>query len=687
MATSTVQLGAAPASYHRLHAVWAFFREELKPSPGRYALLFRLVASVLLALWIDVAFGLKDIGIGLYIPFFLIQGSVKKNAMTLLMLVGTCALSVLYMLFVMDVLSGSPPVRFVAQTLITFIGVYMIQAAQISQPWLVLALFGANFVRSWDSSSPGELIVADNLSFVLTIMIGASCALFVQYVVTLKRPLQQLQDSLGAPLKAVTQTLDAHLNQRSPKEGQKQLQKLSLQGGTASKAMLADAEKRNDRIQRVHSRLTGTIEALVVLVDQTLYFSLLNNKGAFPADDRTLRTISAQLRDLQNVIATGKQPASFSYSPHEQLSEPVAALAGTTQTLSAVLSGDRVLPEAREEKAKSGGLLKPGALQDKNNLITAFKTTLAATLCYGVYTGVDWSQISASVTTCIITTEDSLGMERQKQVLRLIGDSLAGICAIAAICFVLPHFTSIAGLSVVVAIMTLVGGYVYLGSYKLSYAGRQLSYCFFLATLTGSSTPNSLTEARDRVVAVMLGVCMMWLISDQIKPVKTSSKMRDAVVAALGSLEKIGPLRDASCSPEDKLKDLVKIRSSFGKALQLLQTNTELRAFERTMTQTDHKRRQPVIQQITQLLFQVFLRDVSAVEGDILNLETAKQRSCSSEAALRRLGNLSNDLSKRHPKPSEPEEQSANDALLEQVRCALKDTLNMKQDSPKPSSS
>ena len=674
MATSTVHLDRQSAGDSRVHAVWAFFREELKPSPERYALLFRLTATVLLALWIDMAFGLKDMGLGLYMPFFLLQGSLKKNVVTLLMLVGTCALSVLYMLFVMDVLSGSPAVRFVSETLITFIGVYFLQAAQISQPWLVLALFGAVFVRSWDSSSTANAIVSGNLSFVLTIAVGASSAVFVQFLISLKRPLQQLQDTLAAPLEAVIATLAAHTDRRSPKAGQKQLQKLSLQGGSAAKALLADAGKRNDRVQLVHARLGGAIETLVVLVDQTLFFSLLGSKDLSDVDKGALRAVQAQLRNLENTIRKGEPPTVFSYPPHEHMSEPVATLAGTVQTLAAVLRGDRVLPEAHEEKAK-GGFLKPGALQNKDNLISALKTTLAATLCYGIYTGVDWPQISASVTTCIITTEDSLGMERQKQVLRLIGDTLAGICAIAAICFVLPHFSSIAGLTVVVAIMTMVGGYVFLGSYKLSYAGRQLAYCFFLATLTGTTTPNSLNEARDRVVAVMLGVCMMWLIADQIKPVRTSKKMREAVVGALGALEKICPLRNSSCSPEDKLKDLAKIRSSFGKELQALQLNTELRAFEKTMTQSAHKRRLPVIQQITQQLFQVFLREVTCVEGDILDLETAKQRSCSPRESMRKLSDLSNVLS--NPSTSPPSEKpEAEDEFLDEVRSALQEALS-----------
>ncbi len=675
MATTTVTLDGASPSEQRLRAFWTFFRDELRPTPDRYALLFRLIAAVLLALWIDMAFGLSEIGLGLYMPFFLIKGSLKKNAMTMVLLAGASVVSVLYMMFVIDVLGGSPPVRFIAETFIVLAGVYMVKVSPISQPWLILALFGGSFLRSWDAGHTAASNLASSLSLILTIMIGAGSAVFVQYILAVKGPLQELQESLVAPLDAVIDTLSAHVDQRSPAVGRKRLQKLSLGGATASKELLEDAVKRNDRVKLVHARLSGAIEAVTMLVDQALWFSLRCGDSMSVEDGSALRTVVIQLRALQQVVREGGVAATVSYSSHHQLSAPVMALTEAAQTLAAVLCGERVLPVGHEEKAK-GGLFKPGALKDKSNLVSALKTTLAVTICYGLYSGVDWSQIDASVTTCIVTTQDSDGMERQKQVLRLIGDSLAGLCAIGSIVFLLPHLSSVAGLTAVVGIITFLGGYVFLGSYRLSYAGRQLSYCFFLATLNTTSTPTSLTEARDRVVAVMLGVFVMWAVYDQIKPVWTSLKMREAVVEALASLQKIGPLRAASCSATDKLKELAAIRSSFGKALQLLQMNSELRAFEVTMTQIGHERRKPVITQIMQLLLQVFLRDISAVEGDILDLETAEQRQCTSQASMSQLVSLSKALST--PDASPPSGKSTTDTmLLDQVHTVLQDSLHV----------
>ena len=72
---------------------------------------------------------------------------LRTNAISLVLVLGTCSIGMLYTLFVMNVLSGSPPVRFVANTGLVFFSVFMMQVAQLSQPWLVLAIFGGVFVR------------------------------------------------------------------------------------------------------------------------------------------------------------------------------------------------------------------------------------------------------------------------------------------------------------------------------------------------------------------------------------------------------------------------------------------------------------------------------------------------------------------------------------------------------------
>jgi len=63
--------------------------------------------------------------------------------------------------------------------------------------------------------------------------------------------------------------------------------------------------------------------------------------------------------------------------------------------------------------------------------------------------------------------------------------------------------------------MVVIHGFASAPSYGLHWSqaallsGRQFLYCFFLATLTSASTPTSLTQARDRVAGVVLGLTVM----------------------------------------------------------------------------------------------------------------------------------------------------------------------------------
>ena len=88
-------------------------------------------------------------------------------------------------------------------------------------------------------------------------------------------------------------------SRRSQKEGQHKLQKIALQGAADSKESLKDAGEQNGRVQFVKAQLGSAIEAVTVLVDQTLWFSLRTAEHVSPEDSDTLRMAGDQLRALK----------------------------------------------------------------------------------------------------------------------------------------------------------------------------------------------------------------------------------------------------------------------------------------------------------------------------------------------------------------------------------------------------
>jgi len=61
--------------------------------------------------------------------------------------------------------------------------------------------------------------------------------------------------------------------------------------------------------------------------------------------------------------------------------------------------------------------------------------------------------------------------------------------------------------------------------------------------MTSASTPTSLTEARDRVAGVVMGVIVMWLVYDGISPSWTIDTLRDLLAKIMGAVADVADLQ------------------------------------------------------------------------------------------------------------------------------------------------
>jgi multidrug resistance protein MdtO len=207
------------------------------------------------------------------------------------------------------------------------------------------------------------------------------------------------------------------------------------------------------------------------------------------------------------------------------------ALAGTRSlsTAAPLPSGD---PPSR--------LFVPDALSNPDHVKFALKGCLAASLCYLIYTALDWSGISTAVITCVLTALTTIGASRQKQVLRISGAIVGGfIFGMGAQIFILPYLDSIGGFTVLFVTVTLPGAWFATSSPRLSYFGVQLALGFFIVNLQEFGIETSLTFPRDRVVGVLLGLFMMWLVFDQLWGAPAVVEMKNVFISLLHSLAKL----------------------------------------------------------------------------------------------------------------------------------------------------
>ena len=160
--------------------------------------------------------------------------------------------------------------------------------------------------------------------------------------------------------------------------------------------------------------------------------------------------------------------------------------------------------------------LAPDAFVNPAHLWFAIRGCLAASGCYIIYNSIAWPSIGApAIATCLLTAVSAVGASQQRQILRFAAFVLGGLLiGIGSEIFILPHLDSIGGFTLFfVVVMTLVS-WLMTSSSRFSYFGFQIAVVFCLINLQEFARQTSLAAARDRIVGVGLGLCMMWLVFD-----------------------------------------------------------------------------------------------------------------------------------------------------------------------------
>ena len=175
----------------------------------------------------------------------------------------------------------------------------------------------------------------------------------------------------------------------------------------------------------------------------------------------------------------------------------------------------------------------------------ALKTTAAAMFCYLLYSLLDWPGIHTCFITVYIVSLGTTAETVEKLTLRILGCLVGAAAGYGAIIFLLPDLTSIDQLMAVVFLGALAAGYVAAGSPRISYAGFQIAFAFFLCVVQGSSPSFDLTIARDRVIGILIGNVVVYLLFTNLWPVSVGKRIDPAIASLLRRLSAMMKAADA----------------------------------------------------------------------------------------------------------------------------------------------
>jgi multidrug resistance protein MdtO len=528
---------------------------RLAPEPGRLAYAARLALICALTVLLVEIYKLPDAALTTYVVFFLnkpdrVTSTILSFVMLLLI---TIVIGFVFVaaLFVVDV----PMWRVTAMAVVSFGLLFLTSASKLRPVGSTVALIIAFALDELGSVQAGELATRGLFYAWLFVGVPAFASLVVNLLMA-PSPRSLAQRALAMRLRCAADML------REPNAPARRELREALAAGTheiETWIKLAGIEKtsRPEQLAALHQAVSSTV-SILTLVD------LLDREPdvALPAEDRQM--IAQTLDEMSEILMKGGLPVEIrlpAVPAGPDLSSRARVVRAEFHNALTFFAEPALptAPAAKPEKEAAGFFL-PDAFTNPDHVHYAVRTTVAAMFCYGLYSLLDWPGIHTSFLTCYIVSLSTAGESVEKLALRLTGCVIGAVFGLLAIVYLVPWMTSVGALMAVVFLGGLASAWVAVGGPRISYAGFQIAFAFFLCVIQGTSPAFDLTVARDRIIGVIIGNLVIYLLCTRVWPVSVVARVDPAIRALL---RRLASLVEARSRPE-RLKLLSETQRAAG---------------------------------------------------------------------------------------------------------------------------
>jgi multidrug resistance protein MdtO len=504
-----------------------FLKKELAPYPGRGALVARMVISATLTMILIITFRIPGGYVGALTAFLFSRENLVSTARSAVFFIGAFVVGALFIPIGARLLASPPETHFLWVACSLFAAFFLLRCLTNFAAGTALAIVIANVVGIWYLPGPPGRNVELTLWQVAGTSLGALVTLGVEAVFYAVRRRDDFSEGLDTRL-AIIEQLMAEYASGGPVSP-------ATQAGLAQFAVVGAGSLRRHIARASYTQLyRARMATLVSLVGRSIDFAaaLANAFSALPeGNQERAACLQRSLADIRLCLRThGQQPGEATLEAKPSPDTPLLSeIESMVSLMPSIFSDEHAVDpglEPLEDAPGTSRIFLLDAFSNPEHLRYVLGGTLASMLCYVFYVSLDWRNLSTSLTTCVLTALTSIGSSRQKQVLRIAGFLLGGVIAgIGAQIFILPEIDSITGFTVLFASVTAVAAWIATSSTRLSYAGVQIAFSFYLVHLSDFSIQTDLTVARDRVLGVLLGVTMMWLVFERLFPRSAADEM------------------------------------------------------------------------------------------------------------------------------------------------------------------
>lgn len=513
----------------------------LAPFPGRLGLATRIALVCALTVLVTSAYGTPEAAISAYIVFFLIRPDRVTSAILSVALLLLITVIIGIVLAVAIFCIDAPALRVACIAVLSIGFLFLASASKLRPVGAILAMIVGFGLDELGLAPLGEAATRGLLYAWLMVAIPVGVALCVNLLVApsprkLANALQAKRLRLAARMLAGRATgAERSAFGAVLRGGNRQLTtwlKLSKLEGTSTAA---------DSAALGHAAEAST--AILLAVD----LATREPEATLPA--ALAASLADTLDQMAAMLGAGGYPVDIALElPDATELPPLAAL--VLAELRAAIEGFATPQAAAGTKPAApasghAGFFEPDAWSNPDHVRYALKTTAAAMFCYVLYQQLDWPGIHTCFITCYMVSLGTMAETVEKLTLRIAGCLAGALLGTLIIVFLIPSLTSVGELLVLVFAGAWLAAWVATGGPRISYAGMQIAFAFFLCVVQGAAPGFNLVLARDRVIGVLLGNLVVYLVFTRVWPVSIEKSIDKVLAALVGQWTAIARVADA----------------------------------------------------------------------------------------------------------------------------------------------
>ena len=335
--------------------------------------------------------------------------------------------------------------------------------------------------------------------------------------------------------------------------------------GTWLKLSVVDGSSVRDDIAPLRQAVSSTLAILVAadlatrepsgrlpasvaapIAETLVNMARMLEAGGYPVDIELKLPNVAELTPLARVVVEDLHDAITRFAVVEAQTDVEGERKADTSAQAGARTHAQVEAGTTPPPAgKRGGFFLPDAFTNPDHVRYALKTTVAAMFCYLLYSQINWPGIHTCFITVYMVSLGTTAETVEKMTLRIAGCLVGALLGIAAIVFVTPVLTSVAGLMTLVLIGAWLSAWIAFGSPRMAYAGFQIALVFFMCVLQGAAPGYDLTVARDRTIGILIGNVVVYLVFTRVWPVTVAARIDAGLAALRQQWERLAALPDA----------------------------------------------------------------------------------------------------------------------------------------------